>query len=102
MGGYQQRARIPERGSSRELYPIRHRQNKKARYSCQEEGCIKTFQSLAAIQKHPNKDKHSEADKKIRLWWDQEKMDEDRLAILKGVATFKVGPQVNFWRNIPN
>ena len=24
------------------------------------------------------------------------KMDEDRLAILKGVATFKVGPQVNF------
>ncbi|RMX58108.1 hypothetical protein pdam_00000090 [Pocillopora damicornis] len=67
VGGYQQRARIPERGSSRELYPIRHRQNKKARYSCQEEGCIKTFQSLAAIQKHPNKDKHSEADKKIRL-----------------------------------
>ena len=33
-GGYQQRALISERGSSRELYPIRHRQNKKARYSC--------------------------------------------------------------------
>ena len=60
------------------------------------EGCIKTFQSLAAIQKHPNKGKHSEADKEIRLRYDQEKMDEDRLAILKGVATFKVGPQVNF------
>ena len=41
-----------------------------------------TFQSLASIQKHPNKGKHSEADKKIRLWWDQEEMDEDRLAIL--------------------
>ena len=25
VGGYQQRAKIPERGSSRELYPIRHR-----------------------------------------------------------------------------
>ena len=33
-GGYQQRAHISERGSSRELYPIRHKQNKKARYSC--------------------------------------------------------------------
>ena len=29
------------------------------------EGCIKTFQSLAAIQMYPDKDKHSEADKKI-------------------------------------
>ena len=27
-------------------------------------GGLKTFQSLAAIQKHPNEDKHSEADKK--------------------------------------
>ena len=26
-GGYQQRVQISERGSSRELYPIRHRQN---------------------------------------------------------------------------
>ena len=33
-GGYQQSAQISERGSSRELYPIRHRQNKKTRYSC--------------------------------------------------------------------
>ena len=33
-GGYQQRAQISERGSSRELYPIRDRQNKKTRYSC--------------------------------------------------------------------
>ena len=32
-GGYQQLAQISERESSRELYPIRHRQNKKARYS---------------------------------------------------------------------
>ncbi|CAH3156964.1 unnamed protein product [Pocillopora meandrina] len=31
--GYQQRAQTSERGSSRELYPIRHRRNKKARYS---------------------------------------------------------------------
>ena len=29
------------------------------------EGCIKTFQSLAAIQMYLDKDKHSEADKKI-------------------------------------
>ena len=29
------------------------------------EGCIKTFQSLAAIQMYPDKDKHSEADKNI-------------------------------------
>ncbi|CAH3142859.1 unnamed protein product, partial [Pocillopora meandrina] len=33
-GGYKQRAQISERGSSRELFPIRHKQNKKARYSC--------------------------------------------------------------------
>ena len=33
-GGYQQRAQISERGSSREPNPIRHRLNKKARYSC--------------------------------------------------------------------
>ncbi|RMX56829.1 hypothetical protein pdam_00009932 [Pocillopora damicornis] len=32
-GGYQQLAQISERESSRELYSIRHRQNKKARYS---------------------------------------------------------------------
>ena len=33
-GGYQQRTHISERGSSRELYLIRHKQNKKAIYSC--------------------------------------------------------------------
>ena len=33
-GGYQQHKHISERGSSRELYLIRLKQNKKARYSC--------------------------------------------------------------------
>ena len=33
-GGCQKHAHISERGSSRELYPIRHKQNNKARYSC--------------------------------------------------------------------
>ena len=33
-GVYQKRAQISVRGSSRELYPLLHRQNKKARYFC--------------------------------------------------------------------
>ena len=61
------------------------------------EGCVKTFQLLAAIQKHPNKDKHSEADKKNPLMI-RSRGNRRRpfIAILWGMATFKDGPQVKF------
>ena len=42
----------------RKNYPIRHRQNKKSRYSSQEQGCIKTLQIFATFQRHLNICKH--------------------------------------------
>ena len=53
--------------------------------------------------KHPNKDKHSEADKKNPLMI-RSRRNRRRpfIAILWGMATFKDGPQVKFLRTIPN
>ena len=60
------------------------------------------FQSLVAIQKHPKKANTVKLTKKSAYDKIKKKWTKTGLPFEKGVATFKVGPRVNFRRNIPN
>ena len=58
VGSYIQRTQMSEPGSSRQLPNLSHTEEEIEEFSCQEEGCIKVFQSLTALQKHLDIGKH--------------------------------------------
>ena len=52
VGSYLQRTQMSEPGSSLQLPNLSLTKEESEKFSCQEEGCIKVFQSFAALQKH--------------------------------------------------
>ena len=58
VGSYLQRTQMSDPGSSLQLPNLSQTEEESEKFSCQEEGCIKVFQSFAALQKHLNIGKH--------------------------------------------
>ena len=58
VGSYLQRTQMSEPGSSLQLPNLSQTEEESEKFSCQEEGCIKVFQSFAALQKHLDIGKH--------------------------------------------
>ena len=58
VGSYLQRTQMSDPGSSLQLPNLSLTEEESEKFSCQEEGCIKVFQSFAALQKHLNIGKH--------------------------------------------
>ena len=76
VGSCLQRMQMSEPGSLRQLPNLSQTEEESKKFSCQEEGCIKVFQSFAALRKHLDIGKHMlQLAKKIRLQRDQEEMD---------------------------
>ena len=58
VGSYLQRRQMSEPGSSLQLPNLSLTKEESEKFSCQEGGCIKVFQSFAALQKHLDIGKH--------------------------------------------
>ena len=58
VGSYLQRTQMSDPGSSLQLPNLSQTEEESEKFSCQEEGCIKVFQSFAALQKHLDIGKH--------------------------------------------
>ena len=55
VGSYLQRTQMSDPGSSLQLPNLSQTEEESEKLSCQEEGCIKVFQSFAALQKRINR-----------------------------------------------
>ncbi|XP_027043233.1 uncharacterized protein LOC113671228, partial [Pocillopora damicornis] len=55
VDSYLQRTQMSDPGSSLQLPNLSQTEEESEKLSCQEEGCIKVFQSFAALQKHLNR-----------------------------------------------